>query len=90
MVRRLSIVEEKRFWIAPNAARLVLTALRAESTEASAVLAPATVEMSMFYSEVPVSAEAVVPVEKPAVVGAVPPTRMLCAEVLLLDSVTVP
>ena len=65
VVARLSMVELKRFWMAPRLARLELIWLSAASMAVSAVLAPAAVEMSMTEIAVPVLAMDCEPVVKP-------------------------
>ena len=65
-VCRFWIVDEKRFCTAPSVARLELTVCSAASIAVSAAFDPATVEMSIALTAVPVLAIAVELLRPPA------------------------
>ena len=89
MVCKLATVDAKRFCTAPKVARLEFTEVNAPSIADKAAFAPETVEI--FTAEIAETEDtvvaAVVPVDKPALPTAAPPTTIPAALVLLRETV---
>ena len=88
VVARLDTTDSNRLCMAPSEPREVLMAARAASTEAMAVLAPATLEISVLAIEVPDNDAAVVAAVKP-VSAIVPVVVRLIPPLPVESSVTV-